>query len=183
MYSLDCIYVSSGHHPKSEKLIKDATNSLYAHAASRVQIEGKPRVIEAVMPATHMVSGDHYDNCEVLQIISLPITEEQRQAVVEKAFELLGKLYGVDDCIEGGIEDIGNRIQEGLGDAVADFVHEIIDIPETFDCSHDQIELVRAAFPDFAPDIKDSARVTPEHARILVQGFYEKITKGEINNG
>ena len=112
MYTLDCIYVSTGTCPRLQNLVRDVTDSLYAHCAVRIVIEGKERIIEADAPAVHFSPGNEYDDCEIKQIIRLPITEEQRQAVIDRAFELVGKLYGGDDCIVGGAEDIGNRIEQ-----------------------------------------------------------------------
>lgn len=176
MYSLDCIYVTSGTDPNLQKLVQDATDSLYAHCAIRIEIEGKRRIIEADAPAVHFAPGDEYAKCELKEIISLPINEEQRQAVIDRAFELVGKLYGGDDCIEGGLEDIGNRIEDGLGDTLAGLAHDVIGIKETYDCSHIVTELVRAAFTDFAQGL-DGARITPEHSRKLVTELYNQLTQ------
>ena len=174
MYTLDCIYVTTGEAPILQKLVKDATDSLYAHCAVRIMIEGKERIIEADPPAVHSSPGNEYDNCEIKEIISLPITEEQRQAVIDRAFELLGKEYGTDDCIVGGTGDIINRMDEGLGDRVSEVLHNFIDDPDTFDCSHVVTELVRAAFPDFASDL-EGARITPEYSRKLVTELYNQL--------
>lgn len=168
MYNLDCIYVSSSEPSEVEDIIRKATNSIYAHAATILEIEGCIRTVEAVRPMVHMAKGDLYSDYAIKQVISFQITAEQRLAVVERAFELLGKKYGLDDCLISGVEDV-------ICEAASEFIEKLIDDVETYNCSHTQIELIRAAFPDFAKGI-DSVKVTPEHARILVSAFYDEVT-------
>lgn len=167
MNTLDCIFVTTGRHPETEKLICKATGSIYSHAAARFNIEGKPLIVEAVRPAVRIVPGDAFDTCQVLQVVSLPISEEQRQAVVKRAFELVGKAYGVDDCVIGGARDV-------LGDKVAELLDQVIDNHDTYNCSATQTELIRAAFPDFALG-HDPSKITPEQARILVLEFAQQM--------
>lgn len=163
MKTLDCIFVTTGRHPETEKLICKATGSKYSHAAIRFEVEGKPVIVEAVRPAVRIVPGNAFDSCEIKQVVALPISEEQRQAVIKRAFELAGKPYGIDDCLIGGVRDV-------LGDSVAELLDRAIDNPNTYNCSATQTELIRAAFPDFALG-HDPSKITPEQARILVLDF------------
>jgi hypothetical protein len=179
MYNLDCIYAISNEPTDFEKLICSVTQSKFSHAATGVEFEGVYRIVHATTPAVHASPGNYFDDLVTKEIISLPITEEQRKAVVEKAFELLGKKYGFDDCIEGGIRDIGNRLGNLFGDEAVALVHKIIDDPNTYNCSGTQVELVRAAFPNFAEGI-DSSTVTPEQARLMVTDFYNQIVPQEV---
>jgi hypothetical protein len=159
-----------------EKVICKVTDSAYAHAAIGMELEGKYRIIHATRPAVHTSEGSHFDDYTTKEIISFPITAEQRQAVADKALELLGKEYGIDDCIEGGIKDIADDIEDFISDNILSLVHGILEDPETFNCSSTQIELVRAAFPNFAEGI-NSCKVTPEQARLLIIEFYNQITQ------
>ena len=172
MKTLDLIYVTTGRHPETEKLICKATRSQYAHAAVRIEIEGKQRIVEAVRPAVRMAPGNAFNDCAIMQVISIPITEEQRLSVVERAFELVGKDYGEDDCIIGGAKDV-------FGDEVADFLNRHIDKQDSYNCSGTQTELVRAAFPDYALG-HDVSKITPEQGRILALDLQGRLSRGEI---
>ena len=170
MKKMELIYVTTGRHPETEALICKATKSFYAHAAIRIEIEGKPMIVEAVRPAVHIVPGNAFDGCEIMQIVSLPISEEQRLAVVQKAFELAGKKYGIDDCIIGSARDV-------LGDHAADVIDRLIDNLDTYNCSSMQTELAKAAFPEYALGI-DTSRITPEQARIMALDFQHQLSGG-----
>lgn len=162
---LDCIFVNTGRHPEAEALICKATGSLYSHAATRFEVEGEKIIVEAVRPAVRVVTGDFFDDCETIQIISLPITEEQRRAVVKRALELVGKAYGIDDCLIAGANDVfGGRIAEIL---------DCMNNDDTYNCSGAQTEIIRAAFPKYAQGV-NSSRITPEKARLMVL----ELTKG-----
>lgn len=163
--TLDCIFVTTGRHPETEQLICAATRGRFAHAATRIDIDGRPMVIEAVRPAVRMAPGDVFDSCAVLEVHSLPISEAQRQAVVSRAFKLVGHAYGVDDCIIGGVHDV-------LGDKLAGLVDRVLDDHDTLNCSGTQTELVRAAFPDYAQGI-DASTITPEQERQMIIRYRE----------
>lgn len=157
MPTIDLIYVTTGRHQALEKIICEATCSIYAHAAIGIVIEGKYRIVEAVRPAVRIAPGNSFDDCRVKQVISLPISEEQRQAVVEKTFELVGIEYGADDCIVSGLHDV-------FGEQAASLADELLNNNQTIQCSGAQIELARAAFPDFSGDCPAN-HFTPEQSR------------------
>jgi hypothetical protein len=157
MKTLDLIYVTTGRHPAMEKLICEATNSEYSHAAIGIEIEGEYRIVEAVRPAVRIAPGNAFDDCPIKQVISLPISEEQRQAVVDKVLELVGTQYGVDDCIVSGLHDV-------FGEHAAAIADQLLDSDDTIQCSGAQVYFARAAFPDFAGDCPDN-HFTPERAR------------------
>ncbi|MBP2635569.1 MAG: Permuted papain-like amidase enzyme, YaeF/YiiX, family [Firmicutes bacterium] len=167
MLSLDLIYVTTGRHPALEKLICEATNSDYAHAAIGIEIEGQYRIVEAVRPAVRIVDGSAFDNCQIKQVSSLPISEEQRQAVVNKVFDLVGTQYGVDDCIVSGLHDI-------FGDHAAALVDQLLNSEHTIQCSGAQVELVRVAFPDFAGECPGNY-FTPEQSRQCAIAYAERL--------
>ncbi len=159
MSTLDCIFVTSGRHPEAEALICKATGSIYSHAATRFEVEGEKIIVEAVRPAVRVVPGAFFDDCKTIQVVSLLITEEQRRAVVKRALELVGKAYGIDDCLIAGANDVfGGRIAEML---------DCMNNDDTYNCSGAQTELIRAAFPDYAEGV-NSSRITPEKARLMV---------------
>ena len=174
MYYLDCIYVTTTQYQALHKIICEASNSIYAHAAVGIEIEGKYRIIEAVAPAIRISPGTCYDDCQIKQVIRIPITAEQRLVVIERIFELVGKAYGVDDVLTGGAEDV-------FGDAVASLVDDLIGSDQTYDCSATQTESIRSIFPDFAQEIIVSAKITPEHARKLVLAYFQKNVTGGIS--
>jgi hypothetical protein len=157
MPKLDLIYVTTGRHPTAEKLICKATNSQYSHAAIGVEIDGEYRIVEAVRPAVRIALGSLFDECQIKQIISLPISEVQRQAIVSRVFELVGRQYGVDDCIVSGLHDL-------FGEQAAALADRFLDAEDTIQCSGAQVYFVRAAFPDFAGDHPENY-FTPEQAR------------------
>lgn len=167
MSTLDLIYVTTGRHPELEALICKTTNSQFSHAAIGFEMDGRQVIVEAVRPAIRFAPEGEFDGAPALQVISFPITEEQRQAVVSKALELVGKAYGVDDCIIGGIHDL-------LGDAAAGVADRLLDNGNTLDCSATQVEIARAAFPDFASGT-DASTITPEQARQIGQAYAERL--------
>ncbi|MCM0760654.1 hypothetical protein M7775_19065 [Sporomusa sphaeroides DSM 2875] len=155
--TIDLIYVTTGRHPTVEKIICEATNSKYSHAAIGIEIEGTYRIVEAVRPAVRIVPGNYFDNCTIKQVVSLPISEEQHRTVVEKVMELVGTEYGVDDCVVSGLHNL-------LGEQAAAIANRLLDNGDTIQCSGAQVEFIRAAFPDFAGDCP-SNHFTPEQAR------------------
>lgn len=157
MQKLDLIYVTTGRHQTMEKIICEATNSEYSHAAIGIEIEGTYRIVEAVRPAVHIVSGNYFDSCKIKQVISLPLSEKQHKSVVEKVMELVGTEYGVDDCIVSGLHNL-------LGEQAAAVADRLLDDDRTIQCSGAQVEFIRAAFPDFAGDCPAN-HFTPEQAR------------------
>lgn len=167
MDKLDLIFVTTGRHKVTEKIICEATNSIYSHAAIGVMIEGQYRIVEAVRPAVRIVPGEFFDDCTIKQVISLPITEDQRKKVVDKVLSVVGTPYGVDDCIIGGINQI-------FGEDAAIIANHVLGNESTIDCSGSQINFVREAFPDFAGDIPANF-VTPEQARKYSIEYAEKM--------
>ncbi|EIW19897.1 MULTISPECIES: hypothetical protein [Pelosinus] len=163
MPTLDLIFVTTGRHHVTEKLIQVATHSVYSHAATRFEIEGRQIIVEAVRPAVRIVEGNVFDDCLQLAVVSIPITEQQRQAIVARAFQLVGKTYGIDDCLIGGVNDL-------IGASAAQEINNFIDNSDTYNCSSAQTELVRAAFPWYADGI-DASRITPEQARLLAESL------------
>ena len=167
MSTLDLIYVTTGRHPELEALICKTTNSQFSHAAIGFEMDGRQVIVEAVRPAIRFAPAGEFNGAPALQIISLPITEDQRQAVVSKALELVGKPYGVDDCIIGGVHDL-------LGDAAANLADRLLDNSNTLDCSATQVEIARAVFPDFASGA-DASTITPEQARQIAVAYAERL--------
>ncbi len=157
MSTLDLIYVTTGRHPEVEKAICEVTDSVYAHAAVGITIEGEYKIVEATGEGVKIKDGNLYDGCKTLQIIKLPIAEEQRRAVALKAISMAGMQYGKDDCVVSAIRD-----RWGL--RAAEFVACIIDNPQTIQCSGLQVDLTRAAYQDFA-GTDPAPFYTPEHAR------------------
>lgn len=167
MSTLDLIYVTTGRHPELEALICKTTNSQFSHAAIGFEMDGRQVIVEAVRPAIRFAPTGELDGASALQVISLPITEDQRQAVVAKALELVGKPYGIDDCVIGGVHDL-------LGDAAANLADLLLDNGNTLDCSATQVKITRAAFPDFAADT-DASTITPEQARLIGLAYAERL--------
>lgn len=167
MSTLDLIYVTTGRHPELEALICKTTNSEFSHAAIGFEMDGRQVIVEAVRPAIRFAPAGEFAGAPALQVISLPISEEQRQAVVTKALELVGKSYGVDDCIIGGVHDL-------LGDAAGGVADRLLDNGNTLDCSATQVEIARAAFPDFAGG-SDASTITPEQARQFALEYAERL--------
>lgn len=157
MLKTDLIFVSSGRHALTEGLIRKATGSEYAHAAIGIEIEGIYWIVEAVRPAIRCSPANIFDAATNLQKISVEITEDQRQSIVQEALQLVGQPYGVDDCIIGGAYDV-------IGDAAASVLDKILDDVDSLNCSGTQTCLVRKAFPDYMAGV-DESTVTPEAAR------------------
>ena len=164
MPKMDLIFVSSGRHALTEGLIRKATDSEYAHAALGIEIEGVYWVVEAVRPAIRCSPANIFDGATEKQVISVEITEEQRQAAVQEALWLVGQPYGVDDCIIGGAHDV-------IGDAVANVLDKILDDADSLNCSGTQTRLVRKACPAYMPGV-DESTVTPEQAREYALTFF-----------
>lgn len=172
MNTLDLIYVTTGRHPELEKLICETTNSIYAHAAIGIVIEGEYKIVEATRDGVRIVDGNLYDGCDIKQVIQLPINEEQRRVVALKAITVAGTPYGKDDCIISAVNDY-------WGEKAATFVAHYIDNPHTIQCSGIQVEIARIAYPDFAGS-SPAPFYTPEHAR--QHGIeYEKQLKSGTN--
>lgn len=167
MSTLDLIFVTTGRHPELEALICKTTNSQFSHAAIGFEMDGRQVIVEAVRPAIRFAPAGEFDGASALQVISIPISEDQRQAVVSKAMELVGKPYGVDDCIIGGVHDL-------LGDAAANLADRLLDNSNTLDCSATQVEIARVAFPDFASSA-DTSTITPEQARQVALEYAERL--------
>jgi len=167
MPKMDLIFVSSGRHALTEGLIRKVTGSKYAHAALGIEIEGVYWIVEAVRPAIRCSPANIFDDATQKQIISVEITEEQRQAVVQEALWLVGQPYGVDDCIIGGAHDV-------IGDAAARVLNDILDNAESLDCSGTQTRLVRKACPEYM-GTEDESLVTPEQAREYAVEYFKEI--------
>lgn len=167
MKTLDLIFVTTGRHPELDALICKTTNSQFSHAAIGFEMDGRQVIVEAVRPAIRFAPAGEFDGAPALQVISIPITEDQRQTVVAKALELVGKPYGVDDCIIGGVHDL-------LGDTAAGLTDRLLDNSNTLDCSATQVEIARAAFPDFAEGA-DASTITPEQARLIGLAYAERL--------
>lgn len=167
MSSLELIYTRDFQHLRREKLICEVTNGNFSHAAVGFEIEKEKVVFEAVYPALRFSEYDKLVDAPNLFIINVPICEGQRKAIVKKSLELTGKLYGMDDCIIGGVNDL-------LGKKLSGLIDKMIDNPNTFDCSATQILIVQAAFPDFCKDV-DVSTVTPENARQLALEYFQNM--------
>jgi len=166
MPKMDLIFVSSGRHALTEGIIRRVTDSKYAHAALGIEIEGVYWIVEAVRPAIRCSPAHIFDDATEKQIISVEITEGQRQAVVQEALWLVGQPYGVDDCIIGGAHDV-------IGDSAARVLNDILDNAESLDCSGTQTRLVRGAFPAYMEG-EDESTVTPEAARQYAMAYFKE---------
>ncbi len=162
---IDLIYVSSGRHKETEALIRKATGSLYAHAAVGLWVNGAYRILEAVRPAVRFSPADIFDGATELEIISIEVTPEQQRLAVEKAIEIVGQPYGVDDCLIGGAHDL-------MGERVADLLDKILDNPESFNCSSTQTVVMRTMFEAFNAK-EDESKITPEAARKYAREFVQ----------
>lgn len=172
MPNIELIWVTSGRHPETEALICKATKGRYGHAAVRMEIPGRGDcIVEAVRPAARIVEGTAFDACLVREVMTLSLTETECQEVVRRALAIEGKPYGVDDCITGGLHDLGDRIRPGLGDAVAGAVDKLIDNPDSYNCSGAQTYLVHGARPAYAAGV-DLSKITPEGARRMAHAFF-----------
>lgn len=169
MGSLELIYTRDFQNLGREKLICEVTNGNFSHAAVGFEIEKEKVIFEAVYPATRFSEYAKLIDAPNLFIISIPIREEQRIAVVKKSLELTGKLYGIDDCIIGGVNDL-------LGKKLSGLIDKLIDNPNTFDCSATQILITQAAFPEFCKGI-DVSTITPENARHLALSFFQDMNE------
>ena len=152
---IECIFVRTGDHPNLEKLISAVTDSKYTHAATRLEIAGKKRLAESKLPAYRITDGDIYDSCPVFEVVELNVTEEQHQRAVEMALELTGLVYGVEDCITGGIRDV-------LGEKVARML-DGFDHKQAINCSGAMLLILRSIWSDFLTGVK-SEQVTPAQA-------------------
>ena len=164
--SIDCIFVKTGDHPALEKMIAIVTGSPYTHAALRLNIHGKDRLVESKMPAFRIVDGEIYDEKAVLDVITLPVTDLQNEAIVEMAFALTGMMYGFDDCVTGAVRDLcSDRFARLLG---------CLDHEGTVNCSAALVTMLRAAWPDFMPNVQ-AETVTPGVARDAVYQLKSEI--------
>ena len=128
-------------------------------------------IVEAVRPVVHIVEGTAFDACPVREVMTLSLTEEEYEEVLRRALEIEGKPYGVDDCITGGLHDLGDRIRPGFGDAVAGAVDKLIDNPDSYNCSGAQTYLVQGVRPAYASGV-DLSQITPEGARRMAHAFF-----------
>ena len=155
MKKIICIFVRSGDHPLVEAIIAKVQGSPFTHAALKIEIEGIPRIAESKSPAFMIRNGSVYDQCNEIDLIPLLVTEEEHEAIVERIFSLTGKLYGINDCIQGGAKDL-------LG--IAKQKEDSLETEKSVNCSAALVYMLRAAFPDFmAGEVAEAA--TPEAVR------------------
>ena len=132
------IWVTTGKHPTSEKIICKATRSIYSHAAVQLEIPkeitGLPTddcIVEAVMPAVRYTDAAEYDAYFLKETYEVELTEDQHQDVLARAAELIGHPYGLDNCLVSGAHDV-------LGDFVSEMIDWAIDDEDSICFGSDQ---------------------------------------------
>lgn len=138
------------------------------HAAIRFpDVDGVPKMIEAVTAGVGFVPYDKYDGEPCMAVLTIEVTDEQYSAMVEEAKRIdegdYG--YGYKECIAGGIAD---NAGETIGEAISFILH--CD-GNSMDCSEVYVRVLRKALPRFLVDF-DANAVTPERAfkNTLIQG-------------
>lgn len=172
--TLTCIWVTSGRHKATEKLILESTKSKVAHAAIELDYPGKGLVIfEAVRPYLRFSPPDIFDDATYIERSEVELTDEQYDRVCKRIAELHGKPYGIDDCITGGIRDLTGRfINEEAGDHVAHAIDRLIDNEDSYNCSQTQMEILKAAFDNYG-EKEDTSKWTPEASRLYKYKFFQ----------
>lgn len=171
---LTCIWVTSGRHKETEKLILTATKSRVAHAAVEIDHPVRGRVVfEAVRPCLRFSPPDIFDGATYIEKSDIELTDEQFDAVIKRMDELEGKPYGIDDCITGGAHDLATRfISEEAGEHVARVLDHIIDNEDSYNCSQTQVEIIKTAFDNYG-EKKDTSKWTPEESRLYKYWFFQ----------
>ena len=158
MKEIICVFVKSGDHPAVENLIEKVQKSPYTHAALEIEIAGKRRMVESKNPTFMIRNGAVYDHCEVICRVPVMVTPEQHEAIEQMAFDLTSKLYGFNDCIQGGMRELF-----GFSKKEEDLLEE----EKSVNCSASLVYMIREAFPDFM-DGEIAEASTPEVVRRAV---------------
>jgi hypothetical protein len=128
-YKVKILFIDGG--TQFSKLIKDVTHGKYSHSAI-FMLGG---LVEAVMPVVKVSPENKYDGYEQ-EIIEINILD--LVAAENEARHLLGRLYGLSDCITGGLHDIAGIHLPGNGEI-------------TVDCSEAVTRILRAGGLDVFP--------------------------------
>ena len=153
MKTIKAIFVSQSGliHEIIGGTVRLFTNSRFAHVA----LGFDDCIIEAISPRVAKSPITKYDNENVLEVLTLEVTEEQYEKAKAKADSLVGIFYGIDDCIIGGLHDF-------IGDSASD-IAEHFDLHETLDCSAVYTTVIREIYPQFLQG-HDPCEITPEVA-------------------
>jgi len=138
-------------HEIVDNVIELVTHSKYAHIA----IGFEDCIIEAVFPRVIISPIDEFVGETQREIISFTVADEMYQAMRDVAQAQVCKLYGIDDCIIGGLHDL------------SDIELSALNITNTEDCSSLCTIVARVLFPGLLLDIP-ICEVTPER-------FYEAL--------
>ena len=158
MKEIICVFVRSGDHPAVESMIEKVQKSPYTHAALELEIAGKRRMVESKNPTFMIRNGEVYDHCEVIYRVPVQVTPEQHEDIEQMAFDLTSKLYGFNDCIQGGMRELF-----GFSKKEEDLLEE----EKSVNCSASLCYLLRAAFSDFMAG-ENAESTTPEMVRKAV---------------
>lgn len=107
----------------------------------------------------------------VLEILAVPVSNDQYERAVLMADKLVGMAYGLDDCIIGGITDI-------FGKPAGVLAENLFDWEGSVNCSAVYTLIFRAMFFDFLTD-RDSSTITPQVAYEATLDLVQSIS-GEV---
>jgi len=130
------------------------------HSAIRFpDIDGVPKMIEAVTAGVGFSPYDKYDGEPCMTVLTIEVTDEQYSAMVEEAkrIDAGDYSYGWKECAAGGIAD---NLGETIGEAVSFILHCE---GNSMDCSEVYTRIIRKACVRFL-DGYDANAVTPERA-------------------
>jgi hypothetical protein len=184
MKEIRVIYVSPGHAPPTtlweqftnwlHQLIgwpvQRVTRGCYAHTAllAVFRPERGEEILEAVAPKVGFFKPDKYDREPIRQVIAVPLTDEQHAAGVAAVMHEVGKWYGLDDCLIGGIRDLVTWIfGEAAGARAAAWAERVFDDRNSRDCSAIVTIYFQAALPGFMAGA-EPCTVTPKVSRVAV---------------
>lgn len=183
MADIKVIYVSPGYAPPASlwetftnwlhrvigKPVKDVTRGQFAHVAllAIFRPEKGEEILEAVFPRVGFYRPDKYDREPIKQVVAVPLTDEQHAAGVAAVMKEVGKWYGLDDCLIGGIRDLVTWIfSKAAGDKAGTWAERLFDDRNSRDCSAVVTVYFRGALGKFMDG--EPCTVTPEPSRRAV---------------
>lgn len=156
MQNVGVIFVSA--HNIVGELVQQTTNSQWAHVGIIMPSLGG--IVEAVFPRVTVSSVDTYNRIYT-EVIELTVTDEQYLAMEQSAIRLIGKFYGFDDCIVGGLHDI-------FGDIISQNVGRVIDFDGSIDCSATVTTILRDGGFNLFPGEMVS-QITPNDLYVVIR--------------
>jgi hypothetical protein len=154
-----------------DEIVKKTTDARFSHVGVGIDLGEGDVIVEALIPSGVGKSPiDKYNQYPVFEMLETPVDDDQYLAAVATAKILLGKAYGYDDCLIGGITDT-------LGQKIGEKVAEALDWDGTMDCSAVHTTIFRAVFPDYLEG-RDESTITPIVAYHGVLDLNHKLSTG-----